>query len=556
MRRATSIAPLVLASCLCVGQAAAQMQKYDGAARIGNLDRVTVVYPAAEGDLGQIYRDSGELRASYLFERYGVLTEVAADDAVTPEQRNGHLLLLGWNNALLGTPEAPLPFQKSPGGFIFAGARGLPGDDLLFIHTSPYNPEKYLTFWSRIQPELDRYLAFPFVGSDWVIYRDHLHVRQGMLVLDDAWPPVRDENAEHESRFATPPVGRRSAHYSIRYAGSVLSDERADAVLAAREEALAKAAALLGIPVPDDFTIELFVYLDVEHKQRETGVADPVHTLPHRLQLYMPRSIAERPVPHEEIHLLAARMFGSCSLTAMYEGLAFATESSDEELAAFAGLMVEHDAVPDLKVLLSDERLRKLSSSGQGFPAVGLLVHWIEQVAGREGVKEAYSLRRGNALAVLARLSGSTPDTVAQVFADWIRTLAAGSQDELEYRKALREAHNRGRVGDFAGRAEALKRALAIKADDPQVHYQLGLAYIEDSNFEAARTTLEALLARAAALEGSYVVIFSHYQLGRVHAFGGMTARARAAFERVLAMPDQHGAHDLARKELDSLPSD
>ena len=79
---------------------------------------------------------------------------------------------------------------------------------------------------------------------------------------------------------------------------------------------------------------------------------------------------------------------------------------------------------------------------------------------------------------------------------------------------------------------------------------------LHNGEYERARETLRALADRAESLEGSYVVIFSHYQLGRVHQLAGRPDEARAAFDLVLTMPDQHGAHDLSRKALTALPAD
>jgi len=126
----------------------------------------------------------------------------------------------------------------------------------------------------------------------------------------------------------------------------------------------------------------------------------------------------------------------------------------------------------------------------------------------------------------------------------------AAFQMELAYRKALRDAHRLGSVGDFAGRAEALKAALAIKDHDEQVRYQLGLAYIEDDQYDEARAVLGGLLEEAEKLGDSYVVPFSHYQIGRAFQLEGRREEARVEFERVLALPDQHGAHERARQAL------
>ena len=68
---------------------------------------------------------------------------------------------------------------------------------LLFAHASPFNRERALVFWSRMDPERDRFVVLPFLGSDWAVYRDFLVIEQGMFEAGRKWPPTRNEFAEN-----------------------------------------------------------------------------------------------------------------------------------------------------------------------------------------------------------------------------------------------------------------------------------------------------------------------------------------------------------------------
>lgn len=525
------------------------VQAYEGAAAIGNLDRVTVVYPQADGEVGLRHRASARLRASYLRERYGVVAEVAADDATTEEQLRGHLLLLGWDNRLLGNDRVARPFQRDSDGFKFLGIPGGPEDDLLWMHVSPYNSEKYLAFWSRMDPELDRFLAFPFIGSDYAVYRDYFVLRQGMFAPSGTWPPTRNPEAEHEEPFYEPPVTQASAHYQLRAAGPAAVAQAA-AILAAREAALERAVALSGLPAGDRFRVELFVYPDRETKDRLTGVADPVHSVPPRRALFMTLDRALVRNPHEELHLLAAHAYGPCPLTALYEGLVFVLTERDRRnaLDAYAALAVQRGIEVALGDILDDERLRRQAQAGLGLAPAGWLVDWIESSGGRSLVRELYGM---NGEQVLQRLAvalgpGAPP---AERFRDWLAERARAGAEESRFRAALAHARQRAAAGDLFGRAQALSEALAIRPDDAEVAYQLALSWFEVGQPDEARPVFERL-AQSTTAGSSYVPAFARYQLGRIREGAGETAEAARLYREVLALPDVHDSHRLATEAL------
>ena len=160
---------------------------FAGAAALFSVAEITVVYPAGgEAERSELARRSAEHRAAYLRYR-GVDATVAADDEVTPEMRSGHLLLLGWDNALLpGGVVAP----AAGGRTVFGIPVGL-AEDILFVAASPWASGSGVVFWSRIDPELDRLVPIPFLGSQWGVYRGHRLLGQGMFAPGTAWPPRR-----------------------------------------------------------------------------------------------------------------------------------------------------------------------------------------------------------------------------------------------------------------------------------------------------------------------------------------------------------------------------
>ena len=351
--------PLVVATVVCAAALSGVAQEadpeetvrgfsYPGAIFLYRMAEVTVVYPAGSGEPVEVNRRSAVDRAAFLEGAHGVRTQVRADDEVSDEEKKGNLLLLGWNNRLLGTDVAPAPFRRTTEGLDFLGViHREPVADLIFFARSPYDAESFVFFWSRIDPELDRLMVLPWVGSDWAIFQDFFVVRQGMFRPGTAWPPRRDANAEGDhggelSRLESQWSTRRTDHYLIRYDPETVSSSDLDAIASAREKAYTRAAAVLdGVDKPP--VIKLYVYADEELKQKMTGVADPAHSLPRKRELHMVPRYARAPSPHEEIHLLAHRKYGPCYLTALYEGLAIGADGS------YQGLDVDVPGRPDAR---------------------------------------------------------------------------------------------------------------------------------------------------------------------------------------------------------------
>jgi tetratricopeptide (TPR) repeat protein len=548
--RLTGLCESLAAAALLAGTAAAQAEPqqqqslYAGAAHLFNLDRVTVVYPGAPESRAAVNRDSALLRAAFLRLRHGVETAVAADREIGEEQLRGHLLLLGWDNALLDVEGSAPLFPSNDGGRSFLGSRLATGDDVLLMHVSPHNPDRYLAFWSRIDPERDRLEPFPFLGSDWGIYRDYFVVEQGMFEAERSWPPRRHPDAFRRLEHPVLPARSVSPHYTL-FAEPALAEPDAAAILAARERALSAALGWLG-DSGEGLSISLFVYPDRQQKQTRSGNHTPVHSIPSRAELHMIESQARTAGPHEEIHIVAARRFGPCSLTVLFEGLALSLESDD--LAVYAASLAEQGTTPSFELLFDDEQLRELSQRSFAFATAGLFVRWMESIDGGL-LARVYSARRSSAASEIARALGKTVPQAEAAFREWIARTGATAQEELAFRKAVVEARAHDARGDLDRRSAALERALALRPEDESTRYHLALSQLEALDYPAAERNLRRL-AQTAHPETSPFAALSHYQLGRLYELQGKRGRALDEYRKALALPDRDETHRKAREAI------
>jgi tetratricopeptide (TPR) repeat protein len=524
-----------------------------GAARLLKFDSVTVVYPAEPDEDLETNRISAERRARFLTESRGIAADIVADDAITPAQLAGDLLLLGWGNRLLRTETAPDVITRDHSGWkLLDEIEGSLEEDLLFSARSPHGSGAYVVFWSRIDLESDRLLVLPFLGSDFAIYRDYLLVNQGMFADANTWPPVRNKKAERDIRptLINAPVGRSSRHYDLHYLPIELTDDEAKLILATREAAFGQAVASTGNP-PDDFRIQLFVYPSLEQKQSKTGSPDPAHVIGRRNELHMTMAQARSPNCHEDAHLVARSLLGPGYVSALFEGLAVVAEQprDGDELGVTAALLVNNDALPTIEALLDEESMRRLTRRRIGFPAAGLLVRWLRENGDPATFKKVYGMKEGS-LNELARALGKSAVVAENGFRVWVQRQAQIAQSTLAFRNAWGEARRLRDEGDFAGSAAALRGALEVKPDRPETLFALALVEIEAGELEAAELTLGRLLAQE--LEGEFARLESlaHFQLGRTLDLQGRRAEARQEFEKVLELPDRAGIHDRARAAL------
>jgi hypothetical protein len=527
--------------------------EYRAAGGFFSLGSMTVVYPAGPGEPVELNRRSAEARARWLASVYKCKVVVAADDQLTVEQKKANMLLLGWNNRAFGAKGPTMPFTHGPQGTRFLGVlEPDPRVDLLFFHANPLNPTSYVLFWTRIDPERDRFQVVPRVGSDWAMYKDYRPLRQGMFVPNDAWPPARDilAEADHTTDSSVRPGGTAtldSEHFHATFDRKDFTDEDVRAILKTREAAYAKAVAAVGA-APKGYRILLYLYEKDEVKEEATGVGDPSHAVPRSREIHQTRRMARSSSAREEIHLLAFEVYGPCYLTPIYEGLALSLENSlqGQDMEMHAAMMREHGKLPELAAVLDEERFRATVSQ-IGPAAAGVLMTWMRQSFGPTGLKKMYGLTEGRTSALAAAL-GTTEADLNTSFAKWADGRIAAHKNDLVFIAAEDEAQEKRMVSDWAGMAAALKKALAAKPGDPQTLFNLASAQMRADDLAGAEGSLKSVLAAQLAPTDSRFRIFGHYQLGRVFDLAGRRADALKQYDAVLALPDEHGAHALARE--------
>ena len=525
--------------------------EYPGAAAFLRLRDVTVVYPAGPGEDVELARASAERRARWLeVASKGGHASVVADNEVTEVQRRGNLLILGWNNRVWGGAEFPRPFERTGETLTFLGITETdPEIDLLLFHRNPLNPSNFILFWSRIDPERDRFLPIPRIGSDWAMLRDFFPIRQGMLRPGIEWPPERDTQAEghrHLPGVASPDkIGDlESEHYHAVFDRTKFTKDEVQAILKAREAALVRAEAAIG-PLPK-LRIYLMIFEDEAAKKEGTGVSEPTHSLPWAHEIDMVRRYARSSSPHEEVHLLARDAYGPCYLSALYEGLAIAVDGTWRglDLELQAAMLKAGKQLPDLSTLLDEVRLRSLPDDLQS-AASGVFGTWFRAVYGAPGLKKAYGVRDGTPGA-LARALGVTEEDLNASWTSWVNERVVARKSDLDFAAAEADAQKARTAADWPGMVEALQRALAAKPKDPQTMFNLASAQMRTDDLAGAEASLKALLATKLGPEDSRFVVFGHYQLGRVYDLSGRRSDALREYDAVLALPDDHGSRALA----------
>jgi hypothetical protein len=526
--------------------------EYRGAGAFLKLPAINVVYPAGPGEPVELNRRSAESRARWLATVYKSKVAVIADDQLTQEQKTENLLLLGWHNRVFDTPGLARPFTHDKDGTRFLGLQEKdPGLELLVYHRNPLNWSSFILFWSRMDPELDRFQVLPRLGSDWALYRNFGPVRQGMFVPARVWPPARDLVAEANFTSADGfrPGGTAtfdSAHYRIVFDRAQFTDADASAIAKAREAAFAKAVAAIG-PPPEGFRITLYPYEDKDGKQKATGVSDPTHAVPSLREIHAIRSYALSPSLHEETHVLARAVYGPCFLTAIYEGLAFSVENTvrGEDLELLAARLRSTGQLSALSDLLDEDRFRGLPNDA-GSVAAGTLITWLRQTYGPAGLKKCYGLTDGRVAALAAAL-GTDEKTIHASYNAWADEKVNAHRNDLDFEAAEALAQSRRVTSDWAGMVAALRKALKAKPGDLQTLFNMASAQMRDGDLAGAETSIKSILSAPLAPGESRFRIFGHYQLGRVYDLAGRRAEALAEYDAVLALPDEQGAHVRAR---------
>ena len=371
----------------------------------------------------------------------------------------------------------------------------------------------------------------------------------------DAWPPVRDEEAEADHRDVILEIEKRwvqlkTERYTIHYDPETTPEADLRRIAASREAALSKAIAALGDPGPG-FKASLFVYPDEAAKLTVTGIGGAAHAAPRERELHMTKDAAVSASEHEEIHLVARATLGPSYLNVMYEGLALARQGTygDTPLDLVAAAIVESNSWPKVADILDESKARKLSDA-RILPAAALLLQWVESVGQRTALAKAVSLKESSAEA-LARALGMETAALEAGFREFVDKRASGQKNEIAFLKLEREAAQRHLASDWRGLVDVLERALAIKPGDPQTVFNLASARMRLKDYARAEADLQKLIAQETArAPGTTFVIFGHYQLGRVYDLQGKRQLALAEYRKVLELPDLEDSRRLAQEAI------
>jgi tetratricopeptide (TPR) repeat protein len=150
-------------------------------------------------------------------------------------------------------------------------------------------------------------------------------------------------------------------------------------------------------------------------------------------------------------------------------------------------------------------------------------------------------------VAALAAALGTTEKAIYASYNAWADEKVNAHRSELDFEAAEAEAQARRVTSDWAGMVVALRKALKAKPGDAQTLFNIASAQMRDGDLVGAEASIKSILAAPLGPGESRFRIFGHYQLGRVYDLAGRRAEALAQYDAVLALPDEQGAHALAR---------
>jgi tetratricopeptide (TPR) repeat protein len=509
------------------------------------------VYPAGPAEDREFNRVSAERRAAYLGGRHGTITHVVADVDITADERKAHLLVLGWNNLLLQEAEA---VALTANGWRFQDIERGFSHDLLFGWISPFSQPHEFFFWSRIDPELDRYLILPFFGSDWIVYDRYTVEQFGRFHNDKLeWPPRRNLDVQIDNRTLRPrPAPKRESEHYVLYDVSLgLSEAEIEKILQAREEAWNTVVSALGVAPEKPIKIKLYVYEDSEAKELFCDVADARHHLPKRAEFHTTKVIALDRNLHEDVHLIARQAYGPGYLSLLVEGLAVWAEQQQgaNELPVYAAMLVDRVDLPGIAGLLDEETMRVLVRNRIGFAVAGLFVAWLRAEIGPDAVRRVYGQYESDA-SLFARTIDLSVEEIDTRFAAFIGKQAATGKTETLFRDATAKARHYGGLGDYEQAIPALERALELRPADLVTRYSLAVAHLKLDDLKVAEMELGKILEIHREAPNDELALAAWYQLGELHSKRGEHEKARKAYEKVLELPDYRGMHGRTRDAL------
>jgi tetratricopeptide (TPR) repeat protein len=232
-----------------------------------------------------------------------------------------------------------------------------------------------------------------------------------------------------------------------------------------------------------------------------------------------------------------------------------ALSQTDPQLPETAAAALLDRGVPvEVDGLLDEDTFSRLIETRQGYPAAELLVSWLLDLGGQELVGDVYSEMPLTAAGLAERLE-LTPEEVEAAFVAWMTARAASGESRYRFEQARANAAGLGRGGELAAARAELLRALTLRPGDAETLYHLAVIEIRADQIAEAEGHLGMILAQSDELPSSSrrYVVFAHYLLGKLYSASGRIEAARAEFETMLAIPDTHTSHQMARDELEQL---
>jgi tetratricopeptide (TPR) repeat protein len=123
------------------------------------------------------------------------------------------------------------------------------------------------------------------------------------------------------------------------------------------------------------------------------------------------------------------------------------------------------------------------------------------------------------------------------------------SNSDLDLRVSLSRGDNLVAAGDTAGAVKQYQEALKLNPISSIAHYRLAEAYFQEQNYQNAAN--EYRQAMNGDMNPSWVVVWSHIQLGKIFDTTGQRDRALNEYQLAIATHDDtNGAQALARQYL------
>ncbi|MEW5806394.1 MAG: hypothetical protein AB1756_03460 [Acidobacteriota bacterium] len=524
-------------------------------------DEVIIVSPTMDEKKIEEGRLSCERKKAYLERNFGIKVKIMADTDLTDNDKKGNLIIVGKSNRLLQEIWQKMPIRVTPDNFYFLGVEySNPRDYAIFLQFNPFNASSVFLVCTTIDPDIDKIRPFPSIGSDWVIMRDFSIIRQGRFHSGVTFPPQADPLAEFYNgdtidKFYSGLSKHISQFYEVYYSPSSLNKEKIPEGVRKREAALLAILKKTGAKPPDR-KFKIFCYKDKNEKNDISGLPNPIHFLDRKKEVHMIENILFADSTHEDAHIVAGFILSDSASVHLTEGLAVYLDSvwKGKSLSYWSGFFLRLGTLPSVARLL-DEREFVRFASDFSFPLIGSLTETIIEKYGMEKFKILLGKDKISD-SILRSVIGQDLTQLESTWLSDIKTKSAAHSRNIEFDLHNNAARESLEKKDYSSAAIELLKALEIIPDDPQVLFNLASAYIRIPDLQQSEKYFMKLVSLDLPESERRFITFGHYQLGRVYDLMGKREKAVEEYNKVLALPDMHNSHRLARERLDRPATD